>query len=410
MNRFLHRTMTGLALVTLLVGVMVQAASAAKNTASAPGVTPTSIRVALITPLTGAANSAPGVPGGFKARIALQNAEGGVHGRKISYIVEDDQSSPSAAQTAAQAAVSKGVFAVDDTSALAFGAAPYLASQHIPVVGGGYDGPEWTQPAYSNMFSTVYSVFTKFPRYSVNPTLLKKSGARRFAVVGYSISPSSSEAAANEAVSLKQAGFQVPYLNTSLPFGTVNVTSIALQMKAVDVDSFEAPIDPSTELAIITAGTQAGIKWKYVVLDTGYGQSWLTNRQAVASTQGAYFGTEQVPVELHTPATVAEQAALKKYAGYTGVPDFTWTEGWETADLLIKGLEVAGQNPTRASFIANLRKVTNWDAGGLLPSPTDFSKYQTPPSTVCSYSVQLIGRKFVPTSRKPLCVHLISGT
>jgi branched-chain amino acid transport system substrate-binding protein len=350
----------------------------------------------------------PGIPAGFKARIDMQNATGGVHGRKINFIVEDDTTSPLGNSTAANVELGRGVFAIDDNSALAFGAARTMETQGIPVIGGGYDGPEWSQDP--NMFSTSYSQFAKEPRYSIAPALLKQAGAHRFAVIGYGISPSSSLAAKYAAQSLEQAGFSVPYLNTSLPFGTVNTTAVALQMKQANVDSIDAPIDANTELALVNSGIQTGIKWRYVSLATGYGQEWLNNPTAVASTQHAYFGVLQVPVELHTPATIAEQAAFKQYANFSGVPSFDWTEGWTSADLLIKGLEVAGQNPTRASFIANLRKVTSYDAGGLLSTPVNFEQYKTPPQRECGYSVQLIGHQFVPTSTRPVCTELVPGT
>ena len=113
---------------------------------------------------------------------------------------------------------------------------------------------------------------------------------------------------------------------------------------------------------------------------TGYGSAWLSNRTAVAESQHLYFGVLQVPVELHTPATIAEQAAFKKYAGFTGVPDFGWSEGWETAGLLIEGLQVAGRNPTRQSFITNLRKVTSWNDNGLLAQAVNFEHTTTPNS------------------------------
>ena len=143
-------------------------------------------------------------------------------------------------------------------------------------------------------------------------------------------------------------------------------------MKSTGVDSFAAPIDTETSIAILQAAQSAGQKIKVPVLATGYGQTLLDQPQAVSSAQGAYFDVGQVPVELHTPATIAEQAALKQYAGFTGVPGFDYQEGWISADLLVKGLEVAGTNPTRASFISNLRQVTNYTAGGLLAQPTKF--------------------------------------
>jgi hypothetical protein len=65
---------------------------------------------------------------------------------------------------------------------------------------------------------------------------------------------------------------------------------------------------------------------------------------------------------------------------------------------MIKGLQVAGQNPTRDSFITNLRNVTSRDAEGLLPDNLSFSLSQfgkAPPSE-CAYFPKLEGSSFVP--------------
>jgi hypothetical protein len=60
-------------------------------------------------------------------------------------------------------------------------------------------------------------------------------------------------------------------------------------------------------------------------------------------------------------------------------------------------------------FIADLRKVTSYDAGGLLPAPVDFEQYQTPPPRQCGYAVQLIGNHCVPTSAQAACSDLVPG-
>jgi branched-chain amino acid transport system substrate-binding protein len=345
--------------------------------------------------------------GGFMARIDQQNAAGGVDGRRIDAIVEDDQSSPAMALTVAQAAVAQGVYAIDYNSPFAFGAARYLASQGVPVVGGGYDGPEWTEPAYGNMFATQYAIFANQPVYDTTAQLIKDHGGSKVAVLGYGESPSSKAAALGSAKADRLAGLTTPYVNVSLPFGTVNVTALVLGMKAANIDSLDDPIDGNTTLALVTTGNQAGIKWKVANFATGYGGTILDNPSAIAAAQGAYFSVEQVPVELHTAATMAEQAAFKQYANFTGTPGFDWWQGWSSADLLVKGLEVAGQNPTRGSFITNLRKVTHYDVGGLSPNPVNFETYQTPAATECFYDDQLQGSHFVVSSPAPVCGKLI---
>jgi branched-chain amino acid transport system substrate-binding protein len=382
--------------------------------ASAPGITPTSIKVALITSLTGGAGQASAtIPKGFAARIDAQNASGGVNGRKITYVVKDDQTSPAQALTAAQAAAQAGAFAIDYNSAVAFGAIRYMTQAGIPVVGGAYDGPEWSQPqTFPNMFSWTPVIHPSYPTYTTDAQLIKDESGSRVASLGYAISPSSTAAAKGMGPAAQTVGITAPYINTTLPFGTVNVEPIALQMKAKDVDSLYGPIDPNTLLAIVTAAQQSGIHLKVADMATGYGEDFLTDPSALSAAQGAFMSTNgQVPVELNTAATQAEQAAFAKYQGFTGIPNFGWTEGYASADLLIKGLEVAGQNPTRSSFISNLRQVSSYNVGGLASNTVNFSTVQDIPNQQCGYYVQLKGKQFsVQNNNQPICGTLVKST
>src|SRR6185312_235352 len=69
---------------------------------------PAPITIAYISSLTGPGGSQDGdSPAGFRARIALQNAQGGVHGHKLVPLVLDDQTNPSNISTIVQEADSK---------------------------------------------------------------------------------------------------------------------------------------------------------------------------------------------------------------------------------------------------------------------------------------------------------------
>jgi len=98
----------------------------------------------------------------------------------------------------------------------------------------------------------------------------------------------------------------------------------------------------------------------------------------------------------------------------TGVIGTGYTNGWLSADLFIKGLELAGRNPTRQSYIAALRKVRHYTAGGLLPVASNFTlaKFGHASSTNCAYLVRMEGRKFVPVpaSGQPTCGRLIPNS
>jgi Periplasmic binding protein len=118
----------------------------------------------------------------------------------------------------------------------------------------------------------------------------------------------------------------------------------------------------------------------------------------------------QVPVELKTPATLLEQQIFAKYQNFTGIPDFGWTQGYASADLLIKGLEVAGQNPTRASFISNLRQVTSYNVENLSYTTANFSD-ENPPPTQCAFYVKLVGKQFiVQNNDKVICGTLLPSS
>ena len=336
-------------------------------TASAPGVSTSSVTLGLITSLTGSASPEyTGIVPAAKARIAQQNAQGGIDGRQIKLDVVDDQSTPQGDATAAQDLIAKGVFGVIGETPFLFGGYKPLQAGGLPVTGGGYDGPEWGQQPNTNMFSIGGPVDPHYPANNGAALFMKSLGVTTVAAFGYGVSPSSTAAAKGFVVAAQSVGLKKGYLDTSIPFGSVQAGPIALSLKSSGVDGLDMPLDDNTNFAIIAAADQAGVKLKVALSATGYGQALLDDTAVLGPANGTYFNTVGEPVELHTAATQAFQAALAKYANYTGVPGFDWYEGWGSTDLMIKGLQMAGKNPTRTSFITALHTVTDYDANGLL--------------------------------------------
>ncbi len=147
----------------------------------------------MITSLTGEGSSEfSQAPAGFNARVALQNAEGGVNGHKIETMVLDDQTSPSAVVSAVQGALAKGAFGIVSDSPLFFLADKYPQEQGVPVTGGFFDGPEWGTQPFTNMFAS--DVGSLDPKYPVNTAIggfMKAHGGTVVCSYGYGISPSS---------------------------------------------------------------------------------------------------------------------------------------------------------------------------------------------------------------------------
>jgi branched-chain amino acid transport system substrate-binding protein len=411
----MRKITTGLgALAVGLAGLLAMAgggpvAGAAGIRASAPGVTANGILVGMITSTVGVAGPEfVHYADGARARFDAQNAVGGVNGRKISLITEDDGGSPTADLTVAQSLISKNIFAMIPGSPFFFEAYKYVQQQGLPVVGGGYDGAEWGQQPDTNMFSTAGNTGPNFLKNNLNTgavNFLKAAGAKRVAALGYGVSPSSAQAAQAIEVMAPKVGLKAAYLNDTIPFGDVNVEPVVLAMKAANVDGVELDMDNNTNFAVLTAAKQSGLHFKAAISATGYGQTLLDDPSAVEAAQGAFFIQEGPP--LNSSPEKIFRANVTKYAHFSGIPGFDWIQGYTQADLVIKGLEVAGKDPTRQSFIANLHKVTGYTAEGLLPAPIDLSLqgFGKPSGTACSWYAVLKGTHFesFPADGKPIC-------
>ncbi|HLN15542.1 MAG TPA: ABC transporter substrate-binding protein [Acidimicrobiales bacterium] len=378
-------------------------------TASAPGVTPTTITIGYPVAETGvAATTFQDAPAGAMARVAYQNAHGGVDGRKLVLDVVNDESSPNLVLSSAEDLVSRGVFGVIGFDAFTYMAAPYLHAQGVPVTGWTVDGLEWGKQPYTNMFDYAGEFDPHFPVNSYDGTFMKSLGVTRLAVLAYNLSPISTAAATGFALSAKRAGVAVPYENLSVPFGTSDFSSIALTMKSEHINGVYAGMLEGSNIGLLTAIRQAGIPMKGVLLPTGYGEQLVSQPATNQAAQGAYFSDYTVPIWDHTAATVAWTKALAKYAPGSyqlgQVPDFGLFGGWITVDLMIYGLEHAGKNPTRASFEKALDATTDYTGGGLLPGPANFTHFGQAAPYGCAVFEKLTGKHFDPVK---VCGHIL---
>jgi branched-chain amino acid transport system substrate-binding protein len=349
------------------------------------------------------------------ARIKEQNAAGGVDGRQLVLVSRDDQSTPAQNAIASQQLVSQNVFGVENFSSFAFGGARFLSQKRIPVAGFAVDGPEWAQQPNTNMFS--YSAPTTTPFNGINYTydyggkFLKSVGVTKLASLSYGISPSAITAAKGLIAAAKSAGITDCYDNFSVPFGAVDFTAAVLAVKSKGCDGTSAPFVEASDVALSGALKQGGVSGPQLFY-TGYSNDVLDNPAARASLQDAYITTQ---INFTTPnAAVAHMLdEFKKYVPTYkgGIPDLGLYGSYLATDLMIKGLQVAGMNPTRESFISALRNVSDYTANGILPSPTSFTNFGTKamlPTSACSYFVQLKGNQYVVTNGgKAICGNLI---
>jgi branched-chain amino acid transport system substrate-binding protein len=391
--------------------------SACGSSSSSPGpggsgqAAAATIELGLITDLTGPYSS--GVltsEKGIKAYTQMINDEGGINGHKLSYVVADDASTPTGALTAAQELVQRDhVFAVVDDSAVFDGAEAYLLKEEVPAVGGGFDGPEWTDPKNTNMFASTGTIDFN----SVSTTagkFMKAHGVTSCGSIGYPMA-SSGPAAAAIVKSCVAAGLKDGYLNTQVPAGSTDLGATALAIQKAGVNGIFAPVSVSTAFALLAALKQLGVKLKVALLSTGYGGDLLASPAAIQSAQGYMFNSEGQPIEANTPATKKMAAALAK-AGVTGPPTFAEQESYIATAAVAAGLRAAGPNPTQKSFMTALRAIHDFSADGLLsPGSVNFSNFSQigggSGAADCVFPAQLEGTKFFPVT--PVCGNKIPG-
>jgi ABC-type branched-subunit amino acid transport system substrate-binding protein len=366
------------------------------------------ISVGILTDVTGAAasgnkSSVQGVDAG--AVIAKQD------GWTLKTYVGDTQTSPTGALNAAKTLVEQDhVDVILTVSAITFGGAPYLTQQGVPVVGAPEDGPEWLTSM--NMFP-VYGYLDTTKVSTVYGQFFKMEGVTNVGALGYSISPSSAEAAKGAAVSAENAGLKVGYLNANFPFGSTNVQPVAIAMKNAGVDGFTATVDPNTGFALITALRQVGDPLKVALLPTGYGGDLIqAGPGALQSGQGVYFGTSFQPMEMNTAATQQLKGALAAI-GIHADPTYAEYAGYASVALLLEALKATGPNPTHSSLIAALNNVKGFNAAGLFGDKSFDLGNRTNTATgvgPCLYVTKLSGSTFqlVPGA-DPICGSEIPG-
>jgi branched-chain amino acid transport system substrate-binding protein len=360
------------------------------------------IKIGVLADLTGVASSTFGTSEkGIKAYAEGVNADGGVNGHKINYVMADTGSSPAGALTAAQRLVqTEKVFAIVSDSASFYGAEAYLLKQGVPVVGTAFDGPEWQTKSNTNLFDAIPNA-NQATVYATGGLTAKKVGATVCGSLGYSSSPSSTASIKAFQKSCVAAGLKNGY-STGVAFGSTDVAPVALAMKSAGVDYAFMSTVTNTGFAFAAAAHTVGIKNLKISFPTGYGGDLLKVPSAVEAAQGFYFSVSFQPIEMGTPATKTLQARLAA-VGESASPGYAEQVAYLGMAGIARGIKAAGDNPTPASFTSGLRAVSDFDADGLLsPVKVSFSDYD--PAQSCGWVVQLEGKKFQTVDGlEPIC-------
>lgn len=372
---------------------------AASSSCSGPGISGKTINVGVIQQNTGN----PLVVLDFQyaidtvnARFGLENAKGGVNGFQLHAVSADDGGTTTQNLSAARQLVEQNnVFGIVEISIEPGGSGDYLKSKGVPVTG-------WATA--SDPFGLDNNFFGATGGIDANPAktpdtgivgFMKSKGVTNLGLFGGtdpgSISVSNGTAAAARAV-----GLTVGYQTNSVAFGQKDFTADVAKMKSAGVNGVVTELDPTTNLALGAAIKQAGLK-PVILFTTGYDQRLIS---AVGpAVAGDFFLVPFAPFELNRPAYQTFKQTMGQAAPKVPIAEVSAIT-WISADLFVKGLQLAGSCPTRSAFIDNLRKA-NYDAGGFI-NPVDESA-AVGKASPCAWYVEAQGKAFVPVSPDPHC-------
>ncbi|MBO0880675.1 MAG: ABC transporter substrate-binding protein [Mycobacterium sp.] len=385
----------------------------AGNTASDTGVTPTSVKVGVLSVQTGPFGTEGGANlAAFKAVVAWKNANGGINGRKIDLDVLDDQSSPTTALANAKKLIqSDHVFAIAALDPNSVVAAQFLASAKIPVVTS--TSGTYGEDFIPNIFGAYGNATGKNPTTTTIPLVLKQLGVTDVGSFAVSVAESSVAAAQATNNAAKAIGMKADYLNTSIPLGQPDFTPQALAVKKSGVDGLVSDMDQNSNASLMQALRNNSVAVKAVILAAGYNKASFAGASK-AAFQGTYAAVSQLPGESNNPRVVQARQILKKYGNISDPPRLDESEGYDVGSLLLEGLTVAGQNPTQASFVTNLGNQTSW-LGGLNIKPMNYKdpgpweNLNSGGQGLCSYTMKLEGDTFTQVSAQPVCGKVIGS-
>ena len=300
---------------------------------------------------------------GIKAYLDYVNAQGGVHGRKIELVTEDDRYETSVAPAASRKLIEEHkVFALIGYVGTPTGVAhlPVVNRARVPLVG---------------MFTGAEVLRVPFSRYIFHVRASYYDETEKIV---------------EQIVSIGGRNIAVFYQDDAYGLAGLRGTEIAMQKRNMKI-SATATVERNTVKVENAVQTIHALKPDAVVMISAYTSIAEFVRQMKKAGSNATFynvsfvgskaladalGDDGVGVAIsqvvpfpwgRAVPVVKEYQQLAAKAGYTDY-NFSAMEGFLSAKVAVEGLRRAGRNLTRESYIAALEKMQDVDLGGFFVS------------------------------------------
>jgi branched-chain amino acid transport system substrate-binding protein len=352
----------------MLSGILVLAATAAAAQ-DAPGVTEDTIRVGIWASLTG--DSAYwGTVLQASAEMAFKeaNASGGINGRRIEWIVEDDETSPKKAiATFGKLSQDDSVFAVfgPDGNAIAEAMIPIISKVEMPIFVPMLNTPVLTEPLAKNIFRAG-PVTDRAQGMAIVKFILGKGG-HRIAIITQA-DEYGSRAAGGISAQMKQDNI-APVATEQFGANDNQFVPQLSRIRQSNPDFLIVYGFASPSALIIRQARQIGIGAAII------GSNMTSSREFPAMVGSAGVGYEnlitvQALPESDDPRAVSFSnkfsALYPTYAEHNR-PDLGDAHVYSGALTFLEGLRRAGRDLTRKNFVSALESIHDFEVGITMP-------------------------------------------
>lgn len=341
----------------LAFSLLVSACSGPANTGQqqaqgtpAPGVTDTEVVIGTFGPLTGPAAAWGDTLRGLAAYAEYINEQGGIHGRQLRVIVEDDQYQPSKTVAAVKKMVEQDkVFAlvnVVGTSNLS-AVQDYLMQRGVPVVFYSTGSTKFQDPVNPYFFAGLMP-------YDLEAKILVRYGVETLGVSKFAVFYQNDDFGKD---GLKGAREAVAALGAQI------VAEVAHSPADVDVSAHVLKMKEAGAEAVLVWGTvKHGALALMEAAKIGFEPKWMMSSvtatfQLPELAEGAAEGVYTVGVNATLDETdhPVVKSYLENHAKYfQTAPNTTQLQGWGAGYAFVEALRRAGPQPTREGLIQAL--------------------------------------------------------
>jgi branched-chain amino acid transport system substrate-binding protein len=362
------------------------------------GVTDTEVKIACLVDFSGPGKYAgPPISDAFKDYCAWVNDTGGIHGRKINLIIEDNGILPNTTLNAAKKVILKdGVFTIAFNLGTAGSSAilPLCEENQVVLMPHGankefYDpGNKWVFVPHTVQYSmacrAVEYVLEKNPKARIG-MIYQDDG---FGKEGLDGAKAAAKFLKSEIVQ------QAPY-----KMGTVDFSPHMNAMKEAKVDYIILWTYLPQSAAIIKEKVKMG--WNVGLISnntTGVPQLFDL---AGENAEGYMLVTPYAPATTDVPGIQKAKEINKKYGNYEkalGNPayqDYLYLAAWGYIAATVEGLRKAGKDLDPDSYVKGIESINDFDMGGMCPNITFGPKRHVSSFSSLILSADAKGKKFV---------------